>query len=228
MTQKQVIRDLLDLLQPKLNSFDFKADLKEQGFIRKEKQVTYYFDFNIYNRTVIQTKEKGFLIEPNAKISIGPIEKYYKEITVNNYLTSEWDFITLGNFIANLIANPDGINRKKNESLELLIFSEVDIESIGTALYNTFVNVAMPYYLENNTIERVDILLNSHPKEDSVHAINDLFRYIKGLIAAKLNNNPQRPQLLEIYNSQLVEWNMPEDCFQEMERFKKLSPTISI
>ncbi|MCW3466430.1 hypothetical protein [Chitinophaga nivalis] len=221
MTQKKVLRDLIELLQPKLSPFNFKPNLKEQGFFRKDEHATYFYFFNIYNRTVIQTGEKGYLIEPNAKIGIQAIERYYKEITVNSYLTSEWNFTTLGNNIANLLANPDGINRQRNKSLDLLIFTETDLYEVATEIYNKFTNVAMPYFLMNNTISRVDELLNSYPKEYSVHLVNDLWRFIKGLIAAKLNNNPKLHQLIETYSNLLIERDMDPDCFQEMENLKK-------
>jgi len=36
MTQKEVIRKTIDLLSIELGTFNFKANIKEQGFIRKD------------------------------------------------------------------------------------------------------------------------------------------------------------------------------------------------
>ncbi|MCW3466431.1 hypothetical protein [Chitinophaga nivalis] len=227
MTQKKLLRDLISLLQPKLDSFDFKPNLKEQGFYRKDGMITYYFYFLLYNRTNIKSGDKGFLIEPYIRIGFDEIERYYKAITVNASLTSEWNFTTIGNNIATFLANPDGINRKKNESLDLIIWNEEEIQYVATELYTKFIDVAIPYFLTNNSIEKVDELLNSTPREDSVHMTNELWRFIKGIIAAKLNKNPKLFQLIETYNSLIIEWDMDEDSVREMEQLKSILPEIS-
>jgi len=222
MTKKEVLRNVLNLLSNELSSFDFKLILKEQGFIRKEKSFIYLFFILIYDRTNIDTGEKGFKIEPFANISILDIENFYKNVTLNNYLKTEWDFITLGNSIAELKANPDGIHKKWNESLDLFIFYEKDIQIVSNELIKQFKNFALPYFNTNNTVKRVDQLFNEHPRRYSVHMSNDLFRFIKGLIAAKLVENPNFSQLLNIYSDLLVERNMPIDCLEEMDRLKSI------
>jgi len=226
MTQKEVIRKIVDLLSLELNGFDFKTAIKEQGFIRRDKSSIYFYYFLIYNRTNIKSGVKGFQIEPYADINIPEIERYYKDITINTELKADWDFITLGNSIANLLANPDGINRKRNQSLDLFVFEENHIKSVADELLKQFNNVALPYFLANNTVKTVDILLNKHPKEYCVHLNNDLFRFIKGIIAAKLNNNPQFEQLQKIYSDLLIKRDMPNNCIEEMIRLKRILPMI--
>lgn len=67
----------------------------------------------IYNRTAIRSGVKGFLIEPYATIHISEIEEYHNELTTNEAYKKDWSHSTIGNSVANLLANPDGINRKK-------------------------------------------------------------------------------------------------------------------
>lgn len=227
MTQKEVIRKIVNLLNPELETFNFKANLKEQGFIRRDENAVFFYFFLIYDRTNVKTGERGFLIEPHANINIPMIEKYYKEITLNSFLKTEWDFITIGNSIAELRANPDGIARKINLSLDLIVFEEEHIQSVVRELINQFKEVALPYFLANSTVKKVDELLNKHPREYSVHMINDLFRFVKGLIAAKLNNNPRLDELFALYSNLIVERDMAEDCIEEMERLKRLLPEIN-
>lgn len=226
MTQKELTRKLIDLLSTKMSIFNFKPQTKEQGFVRKEESATFFYYFLIYNRTNIKTGARGYQIEPYCDISISGIEKYYKEININKELKSEWDFITLGNSIANLLANPDGINRKRNQSLDLYVFEERHIKLIADELLKQFNKVAMPYFLANNSISKVDELLNKHPKEYCVHMNNDLFRFIKGIIAAKLNDNSNVDQLLQIYDHLIIEREMPKDCKEEMERLKSILPIV--
>lgn len=226
MTQKEVIRKIVELLSAEINTFDFKAAIKEQGFIRRDNSAIYFYYFLIYNRTNIKTGAKGFQVEPYIEINIPKIEKYYKEITINKELKTEWNFITLGNSVANLLANPDGINRKRNQSLDLFVFDESHIKPVADELLKQFKEVALPYFLTNNTVAKVDELLNKHPKEYCVHLYNDIFRFVKGLIAAKLNKNPKLDQLLQIYDSLIIERDMPDYCTEEMSRLKSILPMI--
>ncbi|MET3877298.1 hypothetical protein [Chitinophaga sp. OAE865] len=226
MTIKEVTRKLLALIEKELKAFDFKLDLKEQGFLREENGVIYFYFFLIYNEHNIKTGAKGFLIEPYAKISNLSIEKYYKKITINSYLKSKWDFNTIGNSLANLIANPDGINRKRNESLRFYVWEEAHIKLVANALLKLFKEFALLYFLENSSVKRIDMLLNSHPREYTVHMVNDLFRFVKGVIAAKLDNNPESDNLLTIYNTLIDERDMPDDCRIEMKRLADMLPEI--
>jgi|GEM_PF-1865529 len=226
MTQKEVIRKTIDLFSIELGTFNFKANIKEQGFIRKDDNAIYFFYFLIFTRTNIKTGVKGFMIEPYIDINIPEIERYYKEININAELKNDWDFITVGNSIANLLANPDGINRRRNQSLDLFVFKEQHLENVALEILKQFKQVALPYFLANNTVKKVDELLNKCPREYCVHMSNDLFRFIKGLIAAKLNNNPQLENLLSIYTQLIIVRDMPIDCLEEMRRLKAILPKI--
>jgi len=226
VNKREIIQKLIELLSSELNVFNFNAATKSQGFIRRDKSATYFFYFMIYNRTNIKTGAKGFQVEPYAELSIPEIEKYYKEITINKELKTEWNFITLGNSIANLQANPDGINKKRNESLDLFLFDESQIRPVAEELLKQFKKVALPYFISNNTVNKVDELLNKNPNEYCVHIYNDLYRFIKGAIAAKLNNNPGFEQILVTYENLIVKGDMPDDCKEEMARLNSILPMI--
>lgn len=226
MTKKEVIRKVLELIQTEMNTFDFKINVKEQGFRRDDGDKIYFYYFLIYNEFNIKTGAKGFQIEPYADIDILGIEKFYNQITINTQIKNNWNHFTIGNGIANLIANPDGINRKRNQSLDLYVFDGAHIQIVANHLIKKFKDVALPYFLTNNTVKRVDELFNKLPREYTVHMPNDLFRFVKGVIAAKLNNNPEVNKLLSIYNSLIIERDMPEDCKIEMARLEEILPSI--
>lgn len=225
MTQKEVLRKLISLLTDELKAFDFKPSYKEQGFIRKTSTSIFVYQFLIYNRAVIKTGAKGVLIEPYIWINVKEIEKVYKEITQNTELKTDAHFITIGNSIANLIANPDGLYRNRNKSLDLLIFEEENIALVAGQLLEQFKEVALPYCLNNGTFGMVDKVVNTKPDEYKVHMQNDNYRILKGIIAAKLNNNPDLDELIKIYEKQIVERDM-YNATEEMSRLKDILPTI--
>jgi len=85
-----------------------------------------------------------------------------------------------------------------------------------------FIKVALPYFLTNNSIIKADEILNNNPKEYCVHMSNDLYRFIKGIIAAKLNKNPQTEQLIKFYSNLIVKRNMPNNSKEEMRRLTSI------
>lgn len=54
---------------------------------------------------------------------------------------------------------------------------------------------------------------------------NNNYRILKGIIAAKLNNNPNLEELIKIYDRQIVDRDM-YNATEEMQRLKKILPTI--
>ncbi|MBV7533954.1 hypothetical protein [Chitinophaga sp. sic0106] len=206
--------------------FGFSPSIKEQGFVKKEKGSICLYQFLVYDRTFIKTGAKGVLVEPYIWIGVDEIEKHYKKITLNTELKKETDFITIGNSVASILHNPDGLYKKRNESLNLLITEDSQVEAIASELLNQFKKVALPYCELNSSVARVDELLNFMPNEYKVNAANDIFRITKGVIAAKLNNNPSLNVLIDIYDQQLIERDMDELHKQEMERLKRLLPNV--
>ncbi len=225
MTQKEILRGIIDLLKNELKVFDFNASYKEQGFIRTTNNTNFLYQFLIYNRTVIKTGAKGFLIEPYIWLNVKPIEKYYKEITLNTVIKNDTDFKTIGNSIASLLSNPDGIYRHRNKSLGLLVFEEMHIPLVVEQLLKEFKEVALPYCLNNASVAMVDKIVNTKPEEYKVHMMNDNYRILKGIIAAKLNCNPNLDEIISIYEKQIVDRDM-YIATDEMARLLEILPTI--
>jgi len=225
MKKNEILRKLMDAVNDNFEPYEFKPSNKKQGFIKKSDTTIFVYQFLIYDRTVIGTGAKGFLIEPYAWVNILEIEKYYKEITLNTVIKEDLDFITIGNSIANLIANPDGFYSSRNNSLDQHVFKEEDIHIVAQNVFKLFKEVALPYFLNNSTIQMVDRLINSKPHEYKVHMQNDNFRILKGLIAAKLNENPRLEELIETYDKQIIDRDM-YNAKEEMERLKSILPLI--
>ncbi|PSL42364.1 hypothetical protein CLV51_1132 [Chitinophaga niastensis] len=225
MTQKEVLRKIIDLLTNELRAFDFGPSYKEQGFIRRTSGTIFVYQFLIYNRTVLKTGAKVFLIEPYIWVGIKEIEKYYKEITLNTEIKTDTDFITIGNSIAGILANPNGLYENRNKSLDLHVFDEKHILLVAEQLLKQFKEVALPYCLKYATVGMVDKIINTKPDEYKVHTQNDNYRILKGIIAAKLNNNPDLDELIKIYDKQIIERDM-YNATDEMLLLKGILPKI--
>lgn len=222
MTQKEVLRKLVDSLSNEMKVYDFEPSYKEQGFIRKTNNAIFLYQFLIYSRTIIKTGKKGYLIEPYIWINVKEIEKIYREITLNKVIKSDTDFKTIGNSVAGILANPDGLYKNRNKSLDLFVFEEKHMAHVGVELFKRFKGVALPYFLNNGNVPTVDKLINTKPNEYKVHTQNDNHRIIKGIIAAKLNNNPSLNELIDIYYEQLLERDMLSNTKKEMSRLRDL------
>lgn len=198
---------------------------KGKDLLEERRKQCFFIKLLIYNRTVLNTGAKGFLIEPYIWVGVKGIEKYYKKITINKELKTDVNFVTIGNSIANLLANPDGLYAHKNKSLDLNVFEERHIPIIAVQLLKQFKEVALPYCLNNATVTVVDKLINTKPNEYKVHTMNDNTRILKGIIAAKLNNNPHLDELIKIYDKQIVDRDM-YNATEEMQLLKEILPTI--
>lgn len=226
MTKKETVSKIFERITKRIEIFDFKVDFKNQWFVRKTPNCIFVYDIHFYDRTNIKTGAKGFLVEPYIWVSVKEIENYYKEITINKELRRDTDFKTLGSNVAEFLSNPDGIHRKWNESLDLFVFEEKHVEIVAMELLKQFEEFSMPYFLKNGNVHAVDHLFNQNPTEYCVHMSNDLFRFIKGLIAAKLNGNPKLESLLQTYDRLIIERDMPDNCKEEMSRLKSVLPMI--
>ena len=97
---------------------------------------------------------------------------------------------------------------------------------VAEKLLNGFKQVAVPYFLNNSSVARIDQLINTKPEECKVHTQDDNQRIIKGIIAAKLNNNPSLEKLIRIYDQQLIDRDMLKETMEEMIRLKNILQTM--
>ncbi len=200
----------------------FKWNAKEQYFLKATTQGSLVFDLHFYNETNIKTGDRGFLVEPYIWIYIDQIEEIYnRRITVNEVLKGKASFITLGNSVADLKANPTGIYKIRNKSLDLFVFEAKNINYVSFEILTHFKETAIPYFDQNCSTKAANLLLNMHPREYCVHIRNDVFRIIKGLIAAWIMKNPKFSSLMQTYKDIIIERDMPDDCKEELINFEE-------
>ncbi|PWV46222.1 hypothetical protein [Chitinophaga sp. S165] len=227
MQKKEVIKEIFECLSPTLAAAGFRADLRNQFFLKDTDSALFNFDIRFYDRTVLQTGQKGFLIEPVAYVHVKAIEALYKQITLNKHLKKATQFITVGAAIADLDANPDGVAKHINQSYGLLIFEEKDIAAVCDMLKEIFQSKALPYFLAHEKAAGIDAVLNNKPDKDSIHMANERYRIVKGLIAARLAGNSNYPKLVEAYAKRIKKYDMMDETFEEFQKVQVLLASLA-
>lgn len=95
-----------------------------------------------------------------------------------------------------------------------------DIKEWGKIVSRFYEEYAVPFFEKYNSVDAIDKLLNENPSEKVIY-LDDLgWRIIKGLIAAKLNNNSKYNELRDYYRSEV------ESKFQGYFMYEKCMKTI--
>jgi|SRR6218665_1400312 len=96
-----------------------------------------------------------------------------------------------------------------------------DIKEWGKTIRKFYEEYAVPFFEKYNTVEAVDKLLNENPTERVIYCDDLGWRIIKGLISAKLNQNPKYDELRDYYKSEV------ESKFQGYFMYEKCMKTIN-
>ncbi|WP_313386252.1 hypothetical protein [Chishuiella sp.] len=178
--------------------------IEEHNFIcNKSKKEFKRLNNNVLHiiRFFYHKKDNKIYLRLEIIIKLLDIEHIYKSVTTIDgrpYLTLGNDFLILRN-------KKDDFDYKKNPTTYWLIENSNDLENFIFNFKSNFEEIILPYFNENSTIERVDYLLNSHPLKMSIHNYIYPLRANIGIIAAKLNNNPNFNDLIKIYEKELDE-----------------------
>jgi hypothetical protein len=82
-----------------------------------------------------------------------------------------------------------------------------DIKEWGKIVRKFYEEYAVPFFEKYNSVDTIDKLLNDNPTEKVIYCDDMGWRIIKGLIAAKLNNNPKYNDLRDYYFGFIVNAN---------------------
>lgn len=195
---------------------EYESILKPLGY--KAKSESQGGEFFLINKNIIQRIGYGvtnYVDEFNTGGYIGlcvlPIQKvlYFIEEVINsndNYGS------TIGSSISDYF---NELNYRYH------IKTVEDIQKWGKIIRKFYEEYAVPFFEKYNTVAAIDKLLNEHPTEKVIY-LDDLgWRIIKGLIAAKLNNNPKYNELRDYYKSEV------ESKFQGYFMYEKCMKAIT-
>jgi hypothetical protein len=139
----------------------------------------------------------------NVRIYIS--QKHIEDI-LEKILGKQRNRLTLGGNIATIKFSPDG-RAIVNESLGIILLFEEDIDAATETLYQYYTDIAKPFFARYNRLEAIDDIINNEPYNHiPAHVSGNCdSRCMKGLIVAKLVNNPRYNELVAIYNEEMKE-----------------------
>lgn len=99
------------------------------------------------------------------------------------------------------------------------VSNETDLKKVSKEIED-FMNVAGFFFLErNSTLSALDRLINAEPEAPNKYFYNLLHGYLKGIIIAKLNQNPRFEQIAKIYQQNIIRNGFPTN---QIENYAKL------
>lgn len=83
--------------------------------------------------------------------------------------------------------------------------NEEDLEVCAEELIKFMEEDGMSFLEEKNSIQELDTLFNKIPKQPISYLHNQFHRYFKGIVLAKITNNPKYDELVEIYFRSIIQ-----------------------
>ena len=187
---------LLGSIKKSFEKYGFTLNQKKREFKREINGCSQIFDLFFYK------KGDFIIIKPEIRIKIAKIENIYKSITS----VIERPYLTLGNHLFEIMRYIDkGEEVGMGEKPDWKVIDETDIKKLVEVIPEYLEEILIPYFDENNTVARVDYLLNKYPNELSLHNYLYPLRANIAIIAAKLNQNPKYEELVKLYDKELNE-----------------------
>jgi len=225
MNKKEVVKAIMTKMEPEMSRFGFKKSFKHHWFIKQQDKyfkgyyrLIAYDSFNYTNRTV------GIRIEPSVSIQNIEIEKVCEEISSRDLELNSLK--TIGNTIAEIIANPTGEYLSRNNELKIF-FDELNPDATANALLKYFEEVALPYIERFANWQSLDDFFNKNLDRSSVHCRYVPDRHIRGIIIAKMLNKSNQSELIRLHTKGM-ERVTNEQYIIELERLLKIVDRIPV
>jgi hypothetical protein len=181
---------LNDLL--KQNGFVYKKTNNE--FIRSENDCLFIFN-------MLLTAWSGYYsLEVRLYICQKKVEKIYEEVIGKSHK------LTIGNSIERISKSSDGKD-VVNGDMAILLSQDEDVDAAVETLKIYYEEIAKPYFERYRTLDAIDEIMNNPPFEFCPAHVGGNFddRCMKGLIVARLVDNPNYNNLVAIYDEAIKE-----------------------
>ena len=197
MNVKDVRDRILEGVFLNVSQCGFKINKRDKHFERSYNGFHQIFDL------LFQKSKDGIYIEPVLQIKSKEIEDIYHKVSKKEPKYHSGT-VTLGNNLLNIIDYYENGKEVDSDPKQRYVLEEDQgIPILIKVISNNFEKYGLSYFNQNSSIERVDELLNRSPHEISIHNWLYPMRACIAIIAAKLNNNPQFEELLNIYEQGL-------------------------
>jgi hypothetical protein len=217
MIVKEASNKIFQMIKDEISKYRFRLNKTKMEFKRVENNCEQIFQLIFYKQ------DDAVFIRPLVRIKVKAIEDTYHKISKKHEQFNE-DTTTLGGNLGEIMkyyeTGTDSLS--ENMNTRYLIENEGDVEDLIKAIPERFKNYVLPYFKSNSSVKSVDELLNTEPSEMSIH--NHLYpiRACIGIIAAKLNNNPDFDEIVQTYEENLTNAN-PDNKYEFLELKKILS-----
>lgn len=205
MNKLDLLKKVMNIMESKMALYGFTKSFAQQKF-RKEKDKDFIIAYSlaITNRFNMKRNKSGVTIDPAIYVHNKLVEKVYAKVTTRDldYIT---DLKTIGNTLADLIANPSGQYLIRNQRMELFYYSESDIADIADRLIILFEDFVIPYFEKYATWEGLNSIFNNNLEYNVVHCNIEPERSLRGLIVAKLIDRPDIENLIQIHGTRIKE-----------------------
>jgi len=182
---------------------NFGTRLKSDGYVYNASKNEFYsrkeeftFLFNI-----VQTAwSDHYSLSVRLYISNKQVESTYESILGSSHK------LTIGNSIERIAKSPDG-REVINGNMAVLLLQDQDIDAAVETLERYYITIAKPYFEKYNSLTELDKLINNPPFDHCPAHVGGSFtnRCIKGLIVARLVDNPKFDEIVTIYDEVIKE-----------------------
>ena|SRR2546423_6170030 len=175
------------------DGFKYKKTMNE--FVRSQGDFSYKF----YIEQLAWSS--SYSLDIQLYISQKKIETILKKII------GKWRHnITMGQDIGRIYNSPDG-REIVNGSLSIWLYQNEDVEAAIESLEWYYNDIAKPYFQQYQTLEAVDDIINNPPFNHCPAYVGGNLdnRCMKGLIVARLVDNPRYNELVAIYDEAIKE-----------------------
>ncbi|OMP74579.1 MULTISPECIES: hypothetical protein [unclassified Chitinophaga] len=225
MNKKEVVKAIMTKMEPEMSRFGFKKSFGRHWFIKQQdKYFKGYYRLIAYDGLNPGTRDVGIRIEPHVCLQNIEIEKVCEEISSRGLELNS--LYTIGNSIAEIIANPTGEYLSRNNELKIF-FDELNPDATANALLKYFEGVALPYIERFANWQSLDEIFNTNLDKSSVHCWLYPERHIRGIIIAKMLGKSNTSELIRLHTKGM-ERVTNEQYIVEFERLLKIVDRIPV
>jgi hypothetical protein len=179
---------------------NFGTQIVSDGFLYKKADNEFFYvkgDYTYIFNILLSSWSNSYSLSVRLFISQKKIESIYESILGKSHK------LTLNqNMIERIYYSPDGRTVVKGDSMAIWLTRNEDLYNVIDILKIYYNSIAKPYFEQFSTLEDIDNFINNPPFDYSPAYVgsNTDERCMKGLIVAKLVNNPNYERLVAIYD----------------------------
>lgn len=195
--------------------------LTQQGYLEQEHHLYFVKPFDGGSQRCffsLAQQDTNIWIECNLAIRVEVVENI-----ANEYLNTIKEYRGNTNTVITSYGKLTG-----NDYYRFKVNNPTDLLRVCTRLHDFFIDTGFGFLNENTSIYKLDKLINDYPERPTTLISNPAHRCVKGLIIAKLSNNPYLQTLAQAYGFILGKTTPTEQQRQKYNALAKYLLTVSL